>query len=118
VLGIATGKSRRGVAALLERQGIDRHFSTVQTADDAPSKPHPAMVEQAMAATGATPAETVVIGDTSFDMLMARAAGAGALGVGWGYHPASRLREAGAQAIAGRFDEVAAHLDRLWREAA
>jgi len=118
LLGIATGKSQRGVRALLEREGLDKHFVTIQTADDAPSKPHPGMVMQAMAAAGAEPRETVMIGDTSYDMMMARAAGASALGVGWGYHPQSALMAAGAQAIADRFSDIDDHLHRLWRDAA
>ncbi len=118
LLGIATGKSQRGVKAILEREGLAGHFVTIQTADDAPSKPHPGMVVQAMSAVGASPRETVVIGDTSYDMMMARAAGASALGVGWGYHPESALTAAGAQVIAQRFDDVDEHLERLWREVA
>ncbi len=118
LLGIATGKSQRGVRALLSREGLDGHFVTVQTADDAPSKPHPGMVLQAMAAAGAGPHETVVIGDTSYDMMMARSAGAAALGVSWGYHPESALVAAGAQAIASRFSDIDGHLERLWQDAA
>jgi len=100
LLGVATGKSDRGLAHVLSRHGLGTLFVTLQTADHHPSKPHPAMVEAAMAEAGATPAETVVIGDTSFDMAMARAAGARAVGVGWGYHPAAELRRAGAHALA------------------
>lgn len=118
LLGIATGKSQRGVKALLERVGLERHFVTIQTADDAPSKPHPGMVLQAMAAAGAGPHETVMIGDTSYDMMMARSAGASALGVGWGYHPEHTLTAAGAQAIARDFNDIDEHLERLWQEAA
>jgi len=118
LLGIATGKSQRGVKALLDREGLDRYFVTIQTADDAPSKPHPGMVLQAMAAAGAGPHETVVIGDTSYDMTMARAAGALALGVGWGYHPEHALVGAGAQDIVRKFNDMDAHLARLWQEAA
>ncbi|NJM35593.1 MAG: HAD-IA family hydrolase [Rhodomicrobium sp.] len=103
LLGIATGKSRRGVDALLEREGFEGLFATIQTADDAPSKPHPAMIHQAMEATSAGPAETVMIGDTSFDMLMARAASVEALGVAWGYHPVAELRVAGAHEVVDDF---------------
>jgi phosphoglycolate phosphatase len=105
-LGIATGKSRRGVAHLLERQGWRDLFQTIQTADDAPSKPHPAMLRKAMAETGHAPRDTVMIGDTSFDMAMARAAGAKAIGVTWGYHPIAQLEAAGAQHLASGFGEV------------
>ena len=111
VLGVATGKSDRGLAHILAHHGIADRFVTLQTADRHPSKPHPSMIETAMSESGATPATTVMIGDTSYDMLMARAAGARALGVAWGYHPTSELTAAGAHAIA---DTVAA-LPRLVR---
>jgi phosphoglycolate phosphatase len=100
LLGIATGKSDRGVAFCLEHHGLAGRFVTVQTADRHPSKPHPSMILQAMADAGAEPATTTMIGDTSYDMAMARAAGAAAIGVAWGYHAPPVLREAGAQCIA------------------
>jgi phosphoglycolate phosphatase len=110
VLGIATGKSRRGVAHLLERHGWQKLFSTIQTADDAPSKPHPAMLEQALAETGADPRASLMVGDSTFDMVMARAAGIGAVGVSWGYHRSEALREAGAEAIVSSYAELRAYL--------
>ncbi|MGR3502996.1 HAD-IA family hydrolase [Pseudaestuariivita sp.] len=94
LLGTATGKSLRGLDALVDGHGIRRHFVTLQCADDHPSKPHPSMILAAMAATGVTPAQTVMIGDTSFDMEMAAAAGVTGLGVAWGYHPRARLSAA------------------------
>ena len=99
-LGVATGKSGRGLSLALAQHGITERFITLQTADHHPSKPHPSMVEAAMAEAGATPAMTVVIGDTSFDMAMAINAGARALGVSWGYHPADELLAAGAEHVA------------------
>ena len=113
LLGVATGKSRRGVAHLIERAGWHGILSTIQTADDNPSKPAPDMVLKALAETGVEAAEAVLIGDTSFDMLMAREAGIGAIGVDWGYHPATALQAAGAQAIAGDFGDVLRWIDRL-----
>ena len=112
VLGIATGKSRRGVAHLLARHGWERVFATIQTADDHPSKPHPAMLEQALAETGAAPRDSVMIGDSTVDMAMARAAGIGAVGVSWGYHRPEALRETGAEAIVGSYRELRDHLRR------
>lgn len=100
VLGVATGKSDRGLAHVLAHHGIAGRFVTLQTADRHPSKPHPSMIETAMADCGAVPGTTVMVGDTTYDMEMARAAGARALGVAWGYHPASELAAAGAHAIA------------------
>jgi phosphoglycolate phosphatase len=99
VLGIATGKSRRGVARLFDREGWHLHFGTVQTADDHPSKPDPSMILRAMAEAGTGPADTVMIGDTSFDMEMAQRAGVGAIAVGWGYHAPDWLRGAGAHVV-------------------
>ena len=99
LLGVATGKSDRGLRLCLERHGLHGRFVTLQTADRHPSKPDPAMLYAAVAEAGAEPETTVMIGDTSFDMAMARAGGAHALGVGWGYHDAEELRDAGAAAV-------------------
>jgi phosphoglycolate phosphatase len=112
VLGVATGKARRGLLAVLERHGLEARFATLQTADIGPGKPHPAMLERAMAEVGVPPADTVMIGDTSFDMLMARSAGASALGVSWGYHPVAELEAAGAHAIIERFADLPAAMAR------
>jgi phosphoglycolate phosphatase len=101
LLGIATGKSRRGLSAVLEREGLTDLFITLQTADTHPSKPHPAMLHAAMAEAGADPTRTVMIGDTTFDIGMARDAGARAIGAGWGYHPPEALAAAGAHRIVG-----------------
>ncbi len=106
LLGLATGNSRRGVEHFVSRHGLDRHFVTRQTADDAPSKPHPAMILQAAAEAGVKPEEAVMVGDTTFDMLMARSAGARAIGVDWGYHPPERLLAAGAERVLSSFDEL------------
>lgn len=114
LLGIATGKSQRGVARLLERHGLTGRFATIQTADDAPSKPHPAMLIQAMRFTGAAPQETVMIGDTTFDMEMARNARVHGVGVGWGYHPGKALRRAGARSVLDHVSELDDVLDGLW----
>jgi len=95
-LGVATGKSDRGLALLLAHHGLTRHFTTLQTADRHPSKPHPAMLYAAMAEAGALPQATVMIGDTGFDMAMAIAAGTQAIGVSWGYHDRDTLIAAGA----------------------
>ncbi len=100
LLGVATGKSARGLDHCLAVHGLTDHFSTLQTADHHPSKPHPAMLDAALAEVMAQPEHAVMIGDTSFDMAMARAGGVRALGVAWGYHEASELHEAGAEAVA------------------
>lgn len=114
LLGIATGKSRRGLVHTLERFELTDLFLTLQSSDDAPSKPHPAMLEQAMAETGVAPEATVMIGDTTFDMAMARAAGVGALGVSWGNHQVEELTAAGAQRITGSFDDLCADVEAIF----
>jgi phosphoglycolate phosphatase len=100
LLGIATGKGLRGLQHVLATHDLGELFLTLQTADRHPSKPHPAMLEAALAEAGAGPGEAVMIGDTSFDMLMAQSAGVRAIGVDWGYHNPDELRAAGADAIA------------------
>ena len=114
VLGIATGKSRRGVDRLIRREGWERRFVTVQTADEHPSKPHPAMILAAMAEAGVGPERTVMVGDTTFDMEMARAAGVGALGVAWGYHPPGDLRAAGAHGVIAAGESFTEDIDAFF----
>jgi phosphoglycolate phosphatase len=106
LLGIATGKAMRGVRHMLDKHDLHGRFITIQTADTSPSKPHPDMVLRAMAETGTEPDRTLMIGDTGFDMAMAKAAGAHALGVTWGYHDQSRLLEGGADRIIDKFDRL------------
>lgn len=113
VLGIATGKSRRGLDALLQREGLMPMFATLQTADTNPSKPDPQMIFAAMADTSVGAIDTVMIGDTSFDIEMAVAAGVHAIGVAWGYHPAEDLRAAGASGVAADHRELAVAIDRF-----
>lgn len=113
LLGVATGKSDRGLALCLERHGLLGAFVTLQTADRHPSKPHPSMAELAMVEAGAAPETTAMIGDTSFDMMMARAAGAHAVGVDWGYHDAAELIGAGAGAVLAAPVDLPAHLEAL-----
>jgi phosphoglycolate phosphatase len=113
VLGIATGKSQRGVRLVLGHHGLLNRFVTIQTADDAPSKPDPGMVIAAMREAGAAPQDTVVVGDTVFDIAMARAAGASAIGVSWGYHARDSLIASGAPVI-DAFATLEPTLDRIW----
>jgi phosphoglycolate phosphatase len=112
-LGIATGKSQRGVRRVLGHHGLLDHFVTIKTADDAPSKPDPGMVLEAMREAGATPQDTVVVGDTIYDIAMARAAGAGAIAVSWGYHARDSLRATGVPVI-DAFAMLEPTLDKLW----
>ena len=111
-LAVATGKSQRGLTSLLASHGLTDLFTSLQTADFHPSKPHPAMLEAALFEAGAEPAQAVMIGDTSFDMHMARAAQVRAIGVGWGYHPADELRASGAAEVADTAAELHEALER------
>ena len=117
LLAVATGKSDRGLKHCLESHGIHARFLSLQTADRHPSKPHPGMALAAIAEAGAAPESSVVIGDTSFDIGMARAAGAGAIGAGWGYHEPEELVDAGAHGVAHEPSDVLA-IARMWVEKA
>ncbi|MBC7506089.1 MAG: HAD-IA family hydrolase [Sandarakinorhabdus sp.] len=100
LLGVATGKSDRGLALALAHHGLSAHFVTLQTADRHPSKPHPAMLRAALAQAGAATNDAVIIGDTVFDIAMGGNAGVRAIGVDWGYHDAAELIDAGAVGVA------------------
>lgn len=103
VLGVATGKSRRGLTHLLDEHDLNRFFTTTQVADDHPSKPHPSMLQAALREAGSAPEAAVMIGDTTFDIEMGRAAGFRTIGVTWGYHDPDSLRAAGADCLISDF---------------
>ncbi len=105
-LGIVTGKNRRGLVRVLEHHGIQHLFTTLRTADDGPSKPHPHVLQLAMADVGVDPRDTVMIGDTTFDIQMARSAGCDAVGVDWGYHHRDDLAAAGAGRVVDKFSDL------------
>jgi phosphoglycolate phosphatase len=109
-LGIATGKSMKGVHHLFDEQNWHDHFVTVQTSDHHPSKPHPSMVLKALAETGAAPADALMIGDTSYDMAMGAAARVRTLGVTWGYHKPEELTASGAERLVDTYEELMAVL--------
>lgn len=110
-LAVATGKSDRGLAACLATHGIADLFVSLQTADRHPSKPHPGMLEAALFEAGAQADEAVMIGDTSFDMLMARSARVPAIGVSWGYHSPAELLSSGAISVVDSAAMLAAALE-------
>lgn len=116
LLGVATGKSQRGLDALLDSLGMQSTFITRQVADHHPSKPHPSMILSALAETGVDAARAVMIGDTSFDMDMAQAAGVAGIGVSWGYHAPAALHAA--VQIIDRYDDLHGALDTLWKDTA
>lgn len=101
LLAVATGKSRPGLDAVLAEHGMAHRFVSLQTADRAAGKPHPEMVHNALAdAGGVAPEHAVVIGDTVYDIEMARNGKVAAIGVDWGYHAPDALLGAGAREIA------------------
>ena len=106
LLGVATGKSDRGLERCLDFHGMKGLFVTLQTADRHPSKPHPSMIHQALADSGAAASDAVMIGDTVYDIHMGVAAGCKTIGVSWGYHPLDELREAGADYLVETMDEL------------
>jgi phosphoglycolate phosphatase len=113
LLGVATGKSDRGLRYCLEGHGLGGRFVTLQTADRNPSKPHPAMALSAMAEAGAEPGRTIFVGDTGWDMGCARGAGVGAIGAAWGYHDIEELMASGAHEVAPHPSDVI-ELARNW----
>ena len=113
LLCVATGKSRRGLDALFESAGLTGFFTSEQVSDHHPSKPHPAMIEAVLRETGAEAGRAVMIGDTTFDIEMARAAGVAALGVSWGYHPPEALAGAGARELVSDAATLKAAIHRV-----
>ncbi|PTX00311.1 HAD-IA family hydrolase [Pararhodobacter aggregans] len=111
-LAIATGKSRRGLEALMTSHDLAGFFASTQVADDHPSKPHPSMIHACLRETGIAAENAVIVGDTEFDIEMGHAAGIRAIGVTWGYHPLARLRRADLRIDA--FDQLEAALGGLW----
>ncbi|MBL8689222.1 MAG: HAD-IA family hydrolase [Rhodospirillaceae bacterium] len=107
MLAVATGKGRRGLIQTLTRHDMLERFLSLHTADDGPGKPDPTMLRNAMAFAGAAPEDTVMIGDTTFDMRMAANAGVRGLGVVWGYHPRQELMASGAHAVADTYAHLA-----------
>lgn len=113
-LGIATGKSCRGLSLVIEMHGLHGLFETVQVADDHPSKPHPSMIHAALAETGVEAGRAVMLGDTVYDIDMAQAAGVASLGVAWGYHAPPALIEAGARRVLEGYGDLLPALGDLW----
>jgi phosphoglycolate phosphatase len=113
LLGVATGKARRGLDHVFAMHGLQRFFVTAQTADLHHSKPHPSMLLAALAETGCAADRAVMVGDTEYDIAMGRAAGMATIGVAWGYHPRARLQAAGADVIIDGFGDLDAALAGL-----
>ncbi|MGG7564691.1 HAD-IA family hydrolase [Rhodovulum sp. DZ06] len=114
LLGVATGKAKRGLDHTFASFGWGKLFHTAHCADGHPSKPHPSMLHACMSDTGVEARHAAMIGDTSFDMQMAKSAGMAAIGVAWGYHPVAALLEAGADVIIEDFRALDDALDAIW----
>ncbi|WP_343563230.1 HAD-IA family hydrolase [Kiloniella sp. b19] len=112
-LAIATGKNMRGLENSLIHHGLMDYFETLKTADHGRSKPHPDILQQALVENTVEPHEAIMIGDTSFDMAMGRAAGTSCLGVRWGYHEDEELIKAGAHKLIDNFTDIPAALNEL-----
>lgn len=114
ILGIATGKSTRGLISTLNNHGLRDHFLTLNTADDGPGKPHPSMLLNAMKDVGARPENTIMVGDTTYDIHMALAAKVRAVGVSWGYHDPDKLVAAGAHYMLDHISHIRKILDEAF----
>lgn len=111
-LGVATGKSRRGLERALETSGLGELFHATRCADECHSKPHPQMLEELMLEFAVAPAQTLMIGDTTHDLLMAQNAGVDAVAVSYGAHPRVDLEALAARYCADSIDDLA-----LWLQA-
>lgn len=114
LLGVATGKSKRGLNITLKNHGLSEYFLTLNTADDGPGKPHPSMLHNAMQDAGVEPENTLMIGDTTFDIQMALAANVRAVGVSWGYHDRDKLLQAGAHYMLDHISHLRKVLDEAF----
>jgi len=114
LLGVATGKARRGLEHVFDAHNIGGFFHTCQTADGHPSKPHPSMLERALSETGCDAARAVMIGDTDFDMQMGKAAGFTTIAVTWGYHSVTRLMASKPDYLINDFSDLDAVLEHIW----
>ncbi|MDB5550185.1 MAG: gph2 [Rhizobium sp.] len=110
VIGAVTGKSRKGLDLIRNGHGFETVFTVSRTADDCPSKPHPAMVLECCAEAGINPQDTIVIGDSVYDIMMAKSAGATAIGVSWGYGETAALQAAGADIVVHEVGHILHHI--------
>lgn len=99
LLGVATGKSRRGLANIFKLHDLDLLFHAGMCADDGPGKPDPFMVTEQLRVLKIEPHAALMIGDATHDMRMARAAGVRAIGVSWGFGSAAEIFDAGAHEV-------------------
>jgi phosphoglycolate phosphatase len=106
LLAVATGRPRRGLDRLLAQSGLAALFAASRCADECLSKPHPHMLQELLAQTGTAPNRTLMVGDTVYDMEMARTAGVDRLAVSYGVHDRARLLAHGPVACVNSFAEL------------
>lgn len=114
ILGVATGKGHQGLRSTIKRHGLDGYFEVLKTADDGPGKPNPRILLDAMIEVGASPENTIMIGDTTFDITTAVNAEVASLGVSWGYHETEELLNAGAAMVIDFYHELPTALAKIW----
>lgn len=112
-IGVATGKSRRGLDAIIQTHGFGDYFDCHFCADDGPGKPHPHMVQANLDALSRSASASVMIGDTSFDMIMAKAAGVKAYGVDWGFHTTDEIKSGGADKMFSSMEDLGRGLNNF-----
>ncbi len=108
LLAVATGKSRRGLDRVMGRHGLSGFFDATRCADETASKPEPLMLQQIFAELGVSPGESLMVGDTEFDLDMAARAGARSVGVSYGVHSRERLLRHGPERIISSITELLA----------
>ena len=108
LLGVATGKSRRGLDRVLGETGLASCFDATRCADEAPSKPHPQMLVDLMEQLAVAPSQTIMVGDTEYDMEMATNAGAAKVAVTTGVHSERRLSRHAPLVCLGRVSDLPA----------
>ena len=113
VLAVATGKARAGLNRSLSANRLGHMFRETRCADESASKPHPLMLEQLSLRLCVEPEDMLMVGDTTYDMEMARNFGCRAVGVSWGVHEEAELRDAGAEMV---FADLTAFPEWLWRD--
>jgi len=111
-LAVATGKARRGLDRVLRAHGWEDYFDATRAADETASKPHPLMLEQILAHCEVRPEQALMVGDSSFDLQMARNAGMGSVAVSYGAQTIEALRAFEPRLTIDRFPELHAWLSR------
>ncbi len=116
ILGVATGKGGHGLKSTLKRHGIAKYFQNLKTADDGRGKPNPDILLDAMIEVGATANQSVMIGDTVFDIGAAVNAKIASIGVSWGYHETDELLSAGANIVIDDYQQLPDALNQIWKD--